>query len=51
LIQSISQRVGAYLERKGLLVRDIEKTYLQLESSDESALNDLLGHSMTHRMC
>jgi len=50
LIQTITQRVGAYLERKGLLVRDIENTYLQLESLDDSALNDLLGHSMTCRM-
>jgi len=41
LNQTISQRLGAYLEREGLLVRDIESTYLQLESSDESALNDL----------
>jgi len=28
LIQTISQRVGAFLEREGLLVRDIENTYL-----------------------
>ena len=47
LIQTISQRLGAYLEREGLLVRDIENTYLQLDASDESALNDLLGHSIT----
>ena len=50
LIHTISQRVGAYLEREGLLVRDIENTYLQLEASDESALNDLLGHSITYRI-
>ena len=30
LIHTISQRVGAYMEREGLLVRDIENTYLQL---------------------
>ena len=47
LLQTISQRVGAYLERKGLLVRDIENTYLQLEEPEESAINDLLGHSIT----
>jgi hypothetical protein len=41
LIQSISQRIGAFLERQGLLVRDIENTYLQLDPPDESAMNDL----------
>jgi len=50
LIQTISQRVAAYLEREGLLVRDIENTYLQLEPPDESAMNDLLGHSITCRV-
>jgi len=47
LVQSVSQRVGRYLERLGLLVRDIENSYLQLESIDESALDDLIDHSMT----
>ena len=28
LVQMISQRVGRYLERQGLLVRDIENSYL-----------------------
>ncbi|MEO2176122.1 MAG: hypothetical protein ABGY96_18725, partial [bacterium] len=31
LVQVISQRVGAYLEREGLLVRNIDNTPLQLE--------------------
>lgn len=31
LIQTISQRIGSYLEREGLLVRDIDNSYLQLE--------------------
>lgn len=47
---TISQRVGAYLEREGLLVRDIENPYLQLVAPDESAINDLLGHSITYRI-
>ena len=37
-------RVGRHLERQGLLVRDIENSYLQLESIDESALDELIGH-------
>jgi hypothetical protein len=32
------------------LVRDIENTYLQIEPPDESAMNDLLGHSITYRI-
>jgi hypothetical protein len=50
LIQTISQRVGAYLEREGLLVRDIENSYLQLDDPDESAMSDLVGHSITYRI-
>lgn len=50
LIQTISQRVGAFLEREGLLVRDIENTYLQLQAADDSANSDLLGHSITYRI-
>lgn len=50
LVQSIGQRVGAYLERQGLLVRDIENTYLALESTDASTMDDLLGDSTTCRI-
>ena len=50
LVQMISQRVGRYLERQGLLVCDIENSYLQLETPDDSAINDLLGHSITYRI-
>ena len=35
LVQMISQRIGRYLEHQGLLVRDIENSYLNLESMDE----------------
>ena len=49
LIQQISQRVGRYLERQGLLVRDVENSYLALEPRDESVMDDLLGHSITYR--
>ncbi len=50
LVQTIGQRVGAYLERRGLLVRDIENTYLALESTDVSTMDDLLGHSISYRI-
>ncbi|MGB5707046.1 MAG: IS91 family transposase [Arenicellales bacterium] len=50
LIQTISHRIGRYLERTGLLVRDVENSYLQLDAVDESAMDDLLGHSITYRI-
>ena len=50
LVQTIGQQVGAYLERQGLLVRDIENTYLELESTEASAMDDLLGHSISYRI-
>lgn len=39
LIHTISQRAGAYLEREGLLVWDIENSYLQLEAPEDSTLD------------
>jgi hypothetical protein len=47
LIERISHRVGRYLERAGLLVRDIDNSYLSLESAETTAMDDLLGHSVT----
>ena len=44
LIHTISQRMDAYLER------DIKNSNLQLEVPEESAINDLLGHSVTYRV-
>ena len=44
------ERVGRYLERQGLLVRDMENSYLTLESRDDTAMDDLLGHSVTYRI-
>ena len=50
LLERISQRVGRYLERAGLLVRDLENSYLDLESAGSTAMDDLLGHSVTYRI-
>ncbi len=47
LVKTISERIGQDLERFGLLVRDIENIYPQLEALDESAIDDLLGHSVS----
>jgi len=50
LIQTICHRVGTYLEHQGLVVRDIENTYRALESTKASAMDDLLGHSISYRI-
>ena len=49
-VETISQRIGKYLQRVDLLVRDFESSYLQLEAVDESVMDDLLGHSITYRI-
>jgi hypothetical protein len=53
LTQTIAHRVGRYLERQSLLVRDDENSYLTAEDVDtdnESPLNHLLGSSITYRI-
>lgn len=37
LVHTLSHRVARYLERQGLLVRDMENTYLQLDTEDADA--------------
>jgi hypothetical protein len=50
LVQRISQRVARFLERRGFLVRDEENDYLALETSDDEAMQQLRGHSITYRI-
>jgi hypothetical protein len=51
LAQRISERIGRHLERKGLLVRDLDSSHLALEPGDTAdALTDLQGHSITYRI-
>ena len=47
LVHTISERIARHLERRGLLVRDIEKGYLALDPSDDSTPDELRGHSIT----
>ena len=44
------ERVGRARERNGLLVRDLERSSLRLEPTDESGFEALLGHSITYRI-
>jgi hypothetical protein len=51
LVQRISERIGRHLERKGLLVRDLDSSHLALQLGDtEDALCELQGHSITYRV-
>jgi|TARA_B110000503_G_scaffold135796_1_gene217007 hypothetical protein len=50
LVTTISQRVAGHLERQGLLVRDDESSYLQLDLQDDDAMLQLQGHSITYRI-
>jgi ribosomal protein S27E len=53
LTHTIAHRIGRYLERQGLLVRDAEHSYLALEASDENpedSMSQLQGHSITYRI-
>ncbi len=51
LVQRISQRVGRCLERRGLLVRDAESDWLNLEPPDaHDPMAQLLGSSITYRV-
>lgn len=48
LVACIGERVGRHLERRGLLVRDAENAYLDWDSEQASAIDDLAGHSITY---
>ncbi len=50
LLQTISQRVANYLERSGIVERDMENSYLNQELFDEDGLMDLQGHSIQYRI-
>jgi hypothetical protein len=52
LLHRIAHRVARYLERRGLLERDVENSYLSLEGLEEDtgAMPDLYGHSITYRV-
>ena len=47
LTHTIAHRVGRYLERQGLLERDVENSYLASDAVDDDPMTPLLGHSIT----
>lgn len=50
LVHTITQRVGRFLERQGLLERDAENSYLASDAVDDDPMNPLLGHSITYQI-
>ena len=50
LVRTICERVGRHLEREGLLVRDLDTSYLALEPHDDEGLAQVLGSSITYRI-
>ena len=50
LVHTISQRVARCLEKRGLLERDAESSWLNLELEDDDCLLQLQGHSVTYRI-
>ena len=50
LLQVISQRVARFLERRGILERDEDNSYLTLDGLEEDPLKDIHGYSVTYRV-
>lgn len=51
LVQLISQRVGRCLERQGLLERDVEHAWLDLDPAEDSdAMPQIMGSSISYRV-
>jgi len=46
----ISERVGRFLERRGILERDEENSTLTLDGLEEDSLQDIHSHSVTYRV-
>ena len=50
LVHTISHRVAEFLEREGVLERDEENSYLNLEYTDEDSMQQVLGSSVSYRI-
>ncbi|MBW9269274.1 MAG: IS91 family transposase [Candidatus Thiodiazotropha sp. (ex. Lucinisca nassula)] len=50
LVHTISYRVAGFLEREGILERDVENSYLNLEDQDEDPMQQVLGCSVSYRI-
>lgn len=50
LVHTISHRITSYLEKAGLIQRDIDNTFLDLPMDDEDSLLPLQGASVHYRI-
>ncbi len=50
LVHTISQRIARYLEKVGLVKRDMENSFLNLPIDDEDSLLQLRGASFSYRV-
>jgi hypothetical protein len=50
LTHTLAHRIGRFLERQGLLERDVENSYFASDAVDEDSMAQLLGHSITYRI-
>ncbi len=50
LVERVAERIGRALERQGILARDAESSYLELDPEAGGPMDDLLGHSITYRV-
>ena len=50
LVHTISHRIAKYLEKVGLVQRDMENSYLNLPIDDEDSLLQLQGASVSYRI-
>ncbi len=50
LLERLVERIGGALERKGILARDAESSYLEFDPAAVGPMDDLLGHSITYRV-
>ncbi|MBW9274797.1 MAG: transposase [Candidatus Thiodiazotropha sp. (ex. Lucinisca nassula)] len=50
LVYTIRYRVAGFLEREGILERDMENSHLNLEAGDEDPMQQVLGCSVSYRV-
>ena len=50
LTQVLAQRIGRFLERRGLVERDAENSYLAGGATGEGSMDPLWGYSITYRI-
>ena len=50
LVYKLSQRVARFLTKQGLLIEDIDNSYLNLDGLAPDPMQDLHGHSITYRV-